>query len=305
MEVAEKIRESLGAINDLVEMGLLDQAEQLLQNSLGEWGRHTELMRLKELIDTRRRGDSQPEESGGKYCPVCGNWVNEFSPLPEYYIQNMLRYRFKHIGRGEMTSIDEYSCPDCGASDRERLYSYWIEHEAQQGRFSNYVKMLHFAPEEALAKKLRTMNIFREYKTADMSMPNVDYTVDITSLPFENESVDFFICSHILEHVPDDRLAISELYRITRGGGRGLLMVPVVTGIMDSVEGTPEMNNSERWKFFGQDDHVRLYAHDDFVGKVVKSGFHLMELGIDYFGKNTFQALGLLETSVLYVVEKW
>lgn len=305
MEALEKVHESLGAINDLVEMGLLDQAEQLYKSSVGEWGNHTELIRLRRILDARRRGDDQTAENGMKYCPVCGESVSEFSPLPEYYIQNMLRHRFKHIGRGEMTSIDEYSCPNCGASDRERLYSFWIEREARLGRFNNSEKMLHFAPEQALSKKIKSMKIFREYKTADMAMPDVDYQVDITHLPFDSEIVDFFVCSHILEHVSDDRAAISELYRITKAGGRDLLMVPIIMGIDESVEATDHMNNADRWRLFGQDDHVRLYAHEDFVSKVAGVGFHLLELGINYFGKEMFERLGLLETSVLYVAEKW
>ena len=134
MEVVDKIRESVSAISDLTEMGLLDQAEQLCRNSVGEWGRHTDLVRLQELIDAKQLAKERSADNGSKYCPVCGESFKDFLPLPEYYVQNMLRHRFKHIGRGEMTSIDEYSCPSCGASDRERLYAAWIKHESTSRR---------------------------------------------------------------------------------------------------------------------------------------------------------------------------
>lgn len=48
-------------------------------------------------------------------------------------------------------------------------------------------------------------------------MPGVDYNIDITDMNvFEDECFNIFICSHVLEHVPDDRKAISELYRLAR-----------------------------------------------------------------------------------------
>ena len=305
MEVVDKIRESVSAISDLTEMGLLDQAEQLCRNSVGEWGRHTDLVRLQELIDAKQLAKERRADNGSKYCPVCGESFKDFLPLPEYYVQNMLRHRFKHIGRGEMTSIDEYSCPSCGASDRERLYGAWIKHESTSRRITGVEKLVHFAPEPALSKMIRSMNIFGEYNTADMNMPGVDCHVDITALPFEDGSFDFFICSHVLEHIVHDRRALSEIFRITRQDGRGILMVPISLGIERSVEGTGNESPEEQWRLFGQNDHVRLYAHDDFVSKIIETGFHLTELGVNYFGKKVYESLGLRDTSILYVVEKW
>jgi ubiquinone/menaquinone biosynthesis C-methylase UbiE len=50
-------------------------------------------------------------------------------------------------------------------------------------------------------------------------MENVDYRVDMMNMPFTEESYDFFICSHILEHMDNDDQAIRKLYRITKKGG--------------------------------------------------------------------------------------
>ncbi len=49
------------------------------------------------------------------------------------------------------------------------------------------------------------MDLF-DYKTADLSMENVDFKVDMMSMLFDDESFDFFICSHVLEHVDSDDL---------------------------------------------------------------------------------------------------
>lgn len=44
----------------------------------------------------------------------------------------------------------------------------------------------------------------------------VDHVIDLMNLPFNESSFDLFICSHVLEHVENDDLAISELFRITK-----------------------------------------------------------------------------------------
>lgn len=42
---------------------------------------------------------------------------------------------------------------------------------------------------------------------------------DITTLPFDENSFDAVICSHALEHVPDDVVVLQEIYRILRPDG--------------------------------------------------------------------------------------
>lgn len=59
-----------------------------------------------------------------------------------------------------------------------------------------------------------------EYRTADLMMSGVDDVVDITDMnSYADGSFDFFICSHILEHVSDDGRALNELYRVLTAGG--------------------------------------------------------------------------------------
>jgi SAM-dependent methyltransferase len=48
----------------------------------------------------------------------------------------------------------------------------------------------------------------------------------ITSLPFEAGYFDSCLCTEVLEHIPDDNTAVSELARCLRPGGRLLLSVP-------------------------------------------------------------------------------
>ena len=239
-----------------------------------------------------------------KTCTLCGKLNVNFLPLPSFYKEEASKYGYKHFGKGEMTALKTYSCEICGASDRERLYAYWIDRQIQAGRFQKGSKLIHFAPEVTLSKKLRELNLF-DYETADNGMEGVDYKIDLTKMPeIESELFDFFICSHVLEHVDSDDKAIQELYRITKTGGCGILMAPIIVGLEYTIENPSMTTEAERWQHFGQNDHVRLYAHNDYVQKLKVNGFMVDELGIEYFGEKTFKQLGLKETSILYVVRK-
>lgn len=237
-------------------------------------------------------------------CPVCGTSGVAFHPLPEFYRQNAQQNGYVHFGKGEMTALETYSCSNCGASDRERLYVYWIQEEIETGKFSDLHKVIHFAPEQALSSFIRRSNVFDDYQTADLMMEDADHKADLMNLPFGDNSFDFFICSHVLEHVPDDLRAIKELHRVTRAGGRGILMAPVIVDLPKTIEDPTVTTEADRWRLFGQNDHIRLYAHDDYVRRIEEGGFMVRQLGQNEFGADTFARLGLKTTSILYIVSK-
>jgi hypothetical protein len=84
-----------------------------------------------------------------------------------------------------------------------------------------HYRFIDFAPSLALSHWLRTFKNI-EYRTADYFRPNVDDQVDISNMPlYGDNSVDLFMCSHILEHVPDDRAAMRELF-LAAGGVAGV-----------------------------------------------------------------------------------
>lgn len=237
------------------------------------------------------------------WCPVCGIKPSSFAPLPKFYLENARLHGFAYLDNAETLSLDAYSCTNCGASDRERFYALWIDQQTKNKSIPRNTHVIHFSPEAALSKKLKGIGFF-VYKTADLSMDGVDYQVDMLDMPFDDESFDFFICSHVLEHVNNDDQAIEELYRITKRGGRGILMAPVIMGIDKTVEDSKVKDAAGRWRLYGQDDHVRLYAHDDYINKICSHGFHIEQFGENHFGEEAFRSLGLKRTSILYVVSK-
>jgi hypothetical protein len=77
-----------------------------------------------------------------------------------------------------------------------------------------------------------------------------------------------------------------------------------IEGLEETIEDSSVKDEAGRWRLFGQNDHVRLYAHDDYVNKIRSNGFRVEELGKKYFGEKVYRTLGLKPTSILYVVSK-
>jgi SAM-dependent methyltransferase len=121
---------------------------------------------------------------------------------------------------------------------------------------------------------------------------------------YTDNSVDLFMCSHILEHEPDDRAAMREHFRILRPGGCGIVMVPLIEGLEETQE-DPAVNTPVlRWKYHAQDDHLRLYGTRDLVSRLATAGFKVSALDRAHFGAQVFARAGIAANSVLYVVEK-
>lgn len=54
---------------------------------------------------------------------------------------------------------------------------------------------------------------------------------DATALPYESSIFDLIFALDVLEHVPDERAAISEIKRITVENGTAVISVPIEVGI--------------------------------------------------------------------------
>ena len=111
-----------------------------------------------------------------------------------------------------------------------------------------------------------------EYTTTDLNSPIADVKADICDLPFENDSYDFIICNHVLEHIPDDTKAMRELYRVLAPGGMAILQVPYENSRDTTFEDDTITDPKERAIIFGQYDHVRVYGMDYFK-KLEQIGF--------------------------------
>lgn len=242
---------------------------------------------------------SQPEENRFA-CPVCQGSTPYFKSMPADMIAKLAAHDYAHpFFLTETLNFNACMCPLCGASDRDRLYALYLRERLQVGTWN----FLDFAPSRSLSNVLKQMPGL-SYRSADLYDPKADDKVDITDTPYADKSFDAFLCSHVLEHVPDDRKALSELYRILRPGGFGIIMVPLVDGIEQTLESPFVVSESEKWKWYGQDDHVRQYAKGDFIRRIEAAGFKVQQLGQDHFGEVKFEVHGIHPRSILYVAEK-
>ena len=89
-------------------------------------------------------------------------------------------------------------------------------------------RVLHFAPEAELRPWMvdASAKLGFTYETADGFVENVDHSVDLCDLPFEDEQFDVIINHRVLEHVIDDATALTELHRVLRPGGVLNISVP-------------------------------------------------------------------------------
>lgn len=197
-------------------------------------------------------------------------------------------------------------CPSCGSLERTRLC--WLYLKNRSRFFNSPQRILHIAPEKPLFERFEQIRHF-DYCAADKFEPGYRYpaktiNMDITSIQFPDNQFDFILCSHVLEHIPDDKRAMRELFRVLRPGGFGLLPVPIEKGRTVTYEDDSLTSPEDRAKAFGQADHVRSYG-SDYPDRLRKAGFMVSEIafGQQFSPQDQFR-YGLFADEILYVVEK-
>jgi SAM-dependent methyltransferase len=247
----------------------------------------------------------------GKYrgtefrCPVCGVELGAFKAGASSYGRMVGEHGYVYpLSAIETFNVAAYSCPSCDASDRERLYALYLDRVFAPREPGFRYRLLEFAPSFGLSRRLKRHALV-DYRSADLYRNNVDDRVDITDMrTYADAAFDVVLCSHVLEHVPDDRRAMRELHRILRPDGFAIVMVPLVHGVDDTNEDPAIDTPALRWKYFGSDDHVRQYGKRDFAERLAAAGFAVERLGIGFFGEDVFRRAGIAADSVLYVVRK-
>lgn len=211
---------------------------------------------------------------GRRKCYICGRTF--FSYLPVYgdswYQEQVKNHGINFHFRDGTYNRWEYRCPYCDSIDRTRFIMAYIH---KRFRNKSNMKVLYFAPPPSGVYYLKTKMHNFSVDTNDLYLDdkNIDFHYDIQNMQGINDNTyDVIICSHVLEHVADDRLALKELYRVVKKGGRVLILVPLDLKRVwfDEENGLSE---SENWKRFGQTDHVRRYTNDEMIKRIQEAGF--------------------------------
>lgn len=192
-------------------------------------------------------------------CPCCGGRFLTFLP-----------FGVAHRRRPNAM------CPQCGSVERHRLM--WLFLQRRTDLFQVRKRVLHIAP-EAFYFKVLSRHPMVEYVAGDKFFPGYHYPegtidLDITALTFPDRSFDVVICSHVLEHIPDDALAMRELRRVLRPGGWAIIQVPIDKGMAHTDEDVTLTDPAERERRFGQHDHFRLYGRD-LKDRLTAAGFNV------------------------------
>lgn len=114
---------------------------------------------------------------------------------------------------------------------------------------------------------VETKNKLNFHKTCDdLSCKSVDLScMDVTNMPFCDNSFDIVICSEVLEHIPEDQKAFSELVRILKPGKILAVSVPRFW---------PEKicwNLSDEY-FNANMGHVRIYKKQPLIKEIESFG---------------------------------
>ena len=186
-------------------------------------------------------------------------------------------------------------CLNCGSRERHRLLWLWVSRDG--GNRLAGKRILHFAPERVVMRLMRGNPL---YETADLHQSGVTHTVDITNVALSDGSYDVVIANHVLEHIPDDRQAMRELFRLLRPGGMALLTVPLNASRQQTYENLAITAPAQRHAHFSAEDHVRYYGLD-FADRLADAGFTVATFRLTPEEEVQF---GLLRDEWLYIATK-
>lgn len=223
----------------------------------------------------------------GYTCNFCGSTYEKFVPeYPSKKIAMAINNNEVIAGFGE-----NVYCPNCMCKNRDRLILAVIQ------TFLNFRKknILHFSPERHLYNFLKDK---AKVTTVDI-MPgfyeNIDSEIryaDATSLNYADNVFDVIIANHILEHIPQDIKAMKELQRVLKNEGVAILQVPYSKKFETTIEEPFIKDPARQELLFGQKDHVRIYAFEDYTKRLEMAGFKVKVLApesLRQFEKNAIQ----------------
>jgi SAM-dependent methyltransferase len=218
------------------------------------------------------------------YCPINNKGYRKFLPY------------------GRVNPRPNALCPDTLSLERHRLIWLYLKHKTNF--FTSELKMLHVAPEQCFMDHFEAIH-GDNYITADIESPLAKVKMDIHDIPFPANTFDVTFCNHVMEHVDDDLKAMSELHRVLKPGGWGIIQVPFFPPLPEETfEDNSITDPKEREKVFGQDDHVRLYGND-YPDRLRKAGFIVKEE--DYIHEipaEWIQKYALPKDEIIYLVRK-
>lgn len=230
-------------------------------------------------------------------CPICGN-TDELLPVGSPF---PILTKLEVIGAGNRYQ----KCSVCGSSDRDRLvYLFLRDHYGLFNNKNSNIKILHVAPEDALANKIMEVSNL-QYLPIDSLEQGYRYPQYITKmnlqdLEIENNTIDLIICNHVLQDIKDDIKALSEIKRVLKTDGQALLQVPISHKIKDILEHAGDKDEEYCIHNYGQRFHKRIYSYQGYINRLLSIGF---QVDVKYFGE-TYSSHSLNPIEPIFLVSK-
>jgi len=175
-------------------------------------------------------------------------------------------YRFKAIAGASYIRCNAF-CPRCGSGERQRALITYLN---KKGSFNRAGKRyLDMGPVRGFRAYFQARG--GDYVSMDLDSPLAMVKTDATRMGFPDDTFDFIISSHVLEHIKDDSRAIKEMRRVLRDDGTCYIMVPLSKSRRNTVE--YEKPNPL------DPGHVRSYGMD-VVERIKSAGFRVEQVDL-------------------------
>lgn len=192
-----------------------------------------------------------------------------------------------------------WGCPKCGASPRERLVNVLIDSGVLD--IASDSRILQIAPtEKSLVSRFSNYRLTMGDLHPDVYLPIKVQKLDLMDFG-EHGDFDRIYLSHVMEHVPDDRLVLRNIHDALRPGGQVWIIVPMGAG--PTEDGDMNMSAAERERRFGQWDHVRLYGWD-IVDRIQGAGFNVRQVGAADCPSDARTRFGLSDGDIIFIGQK-
>lgn len=238
-------------------------------------------------VGVRRKGGRGAQQ---KLCVVCEQNVDAWLPHPQAaQFDRTFTRELETVG----STLQHHLCPRCGCNDRERhLWLYVAFSRILEDAGTK--RILHIAPEAGIEARIRRLQP-REYVAGDLFPRTPQHRrINVEDLDFPDGYFDIIICNHVLEHVGSPETALAEFNRCLAPEGHLIAQTPYSPILRRTFEMSKAMSEPFNVRYYGQDDHVRLFGADiveqfraaGFAGDLYPHTSVLGEIDAETYGCN-------------------
>jgi SAM-dependent methyltransferase len=176
-----------------------------------------------------------PAESHSIFCPSC---MIQTKTTPDL---NLSSWQF-------VSNIDvpgEFFCSKCNFSSRHRFYLNFLQHEIENRSIQKIYMPDDYTLATILSKRFNLLSDLKFYISyyETIQSNNIDEVLkyvnssyqDLTKITYDDDSFDFIMCNHTLEHIFKYDLSIKEMYRTLKPGGHLIITVPIHLDIKENI----------------------------------------------------------------------